>query len=509
MKFHEDERTNCMVTVFVQLNRESDRTLQQQLIEQMREAINARRLPPGARLPATRLFATELGVSRNVVVAAFEELTSEGYLEGRVGSGTYVTSDLPDLPIRWPAPMVGMPPQARKEASPKPDVPAKGGATINFLTLGSPAIAPLPLAVWRGMWREVTEQLPPADYGPAAGDPELRAAIADYLARSRGVLCGPEEIIVTAGAAEALALLLRLTLAPGARAAIEEPGYGVARLVLWQRQAQIVPIPVDDDGLCVDRLPRGPDAPTVVYVTPSHQYPLGVRLPVARRLALLAWAEAHDSLIVEDDYDSEFRYDAPPLPAMAGLDTGGRVAYIGTFSKVLSPALRVGYLVLPPLLRARIAPSGMPRLGLNPTPWPVQRALAQFITSGELERHIRRMRRQYGAKRAALTDGLASVRTVARLHGLDAGLHAYLDLCPEIPAADVIACAEARGVLVEDVRWYYHGEPDRNGLLLGYGGLDVDAITCGARILAEVIAEHVSGGGGLSSAICPCCDMPP
>jgi GntR family transcriptional regulator/MocR family aminotransferase len=479
-----------MVTVFVHLNRESGRTLQQQLVGQMREAITARRLPPGARLPATRLFATELGISRNVVVAAFEELTSEGYLEGRVGSGTYVASDLPDIPVRQPESVVSVLPQQENDTAPQASAPASAGRTIDFLNLGNPAIMPLPLAVWRGMWREVTEQLPPADYGPAAGDPELRAAIAAYLARARGVTCGPEEIIITAGAAEALALLLRLTLAPGARAAIEEPGYGVARLVLRLRQARIAPIPVDDNGLCVDRLPVGPDAPALVYVTPSHQYPLGVRLPVARRLALLAWAEAHNSLIVEDDYDSEFRYDAPPLPAMAGLDTRGRVAYIGTFSKVLTPALRVGYLVLPPPLRKRISPNGALRLGLNPTPWPVQRALAQFIISGELERHIRRMRRQYAAKRAALTDAMIPIRSVARLQGLDAGLHAYLDLCPEIAAADIIARAEARGVLVEDIRWYYHGEPDRNGLLLGYGGLDVDAISRGARILAEVIANR-------------------
>jgi GntR family transcriptional regulator/MocR family aminotransferase len=229
-----------------------------------------------------------------------------------------------------------------------------------------------------------------------------------------------------------------------------------------------------------------------VYVTPSHQYPLGVRLPVSRRLALLTWAQTHDRLIIEDDYDSEFRYDAAPLPAMAGLDTGGRVGYIGTFSKVLAPALRVGYLVLPPLLRERIASGGMMPLGLNPTPWPVQRALAQFITSGELERHIRRMRRHYAAKRAALTDALMPVRSLAQLQGLEAGLHAYLNLRTGLSARDIITQAAARGVFVQDVRPYYLGAPDRNGLLIGYGGLEVAAVRRGGGILAEVIAAAAS-----------------
>jgi GntR family transcriptional regulator/MocR family aminotransferase len=481
----------AMIDIFVHLERRNGQTLQQQLVEQMRAAIKNRRLPAGSRLPATRLLAAELGVSRNIVVAAFEELTSEGYLQGQVGSGTFVAPDLLGTPMPSDGPPAKpCPPTA--PSAPEPRAVPGDGTHIDFLNLGTPDVAHLPLTVWRAMWREVMERLPPTGYGPHAGDPELRAAIAAHLGQARGVICGPEHIVITAGAAQALDLLLRLTFVPGAAAAVEDPGYEAARRTLLGRQARLVPIPVDADGLCVDRLPIGTDAPALVYVTPSHQYPLGVRLPVTRRMALLAWAEAHGSLIVEDDYDSEFRYDAPPLPALAGLDTTGRTAYIGTFSKVLAPALRVGYLVLPPPLYERMTRDSALRLELNLVPWPMQRALAQFITGGELERHIRRMRRLYAAKRAALAEALKPVHPLARLQGVDAGLHAYLDLAPSIDADTIVAHARARGVLTESIRPYYLDTPDRNGVLLGYGALDLADVAYGGRILAEAIAAAAS-----------------
>jgi GntR family transcriptional regulator / MocR family aminotransferase len=287
-------------------------------------------------------------------------------------------------------------------------------------------------------------------------------------------------------------LIAHATLAPGDAVGMEEPGYPEARETFLAHGARIVPIPVDDDGLRVDALPTGPDAPLLVYVTPSHQYPLGARLPVSRRMALLAWAAAHDGLIIEDDYDSEFRFDAPPLPALAGLDDAGNVAYIGTFSKVLTPSLRAGYLVAPLPLRERIA--GLTPETARQTPWPVQRALTHFLASGDLERHIRRMRRHYAAQRAALRDALAPVAPLAQLQGLEAGLHAYLALRPDLDPETVIARAAARSVVVYPLAPYYLGEPDRNGVLLGYGGLALDDVARGARLLAAVIADAVADG---------------
>lgn len=472
------------MSFFVRLDRTHEQTLHAQLVEQFRHAILSQQLPAGVRLPATRALASELGISRNVVVAAFDELISEGYLDARVGSGTYVAGDLPPLPGGALPTPAGMPRWLKGDpAGAYPPLPP---GAIDF-RLGQPTIAPLPLDVWRGAWREVTHALPFTEYGPAAGDPQLRAAIAGYLGRARGIICGPEDVIVTTGAAQALDSIARVTLVAGDLVAIENPGYTEARDALNARGARIVPVPVDDDGLRVDFLPTGTNAPLLVYVTPSHQYPLGARLPIGRRMALLEWASANDSLIVEDDYDSEFRFDAPPLPTLAGLDQAGHVAYIGTFSKVLTPSLRVAYLVAPRPLRERI--ERLPAVTARLVAWPVQRALATLITTGDLERHIRRMRRHYATKRAAVRDALAPIAHLAQLQGLDAGLHAYLALRPDLDPRAIFRRAAARGVIVYPLDPYYIGEPDRCGLLLGYGGLELTEITRGAAILVEVITE--------------------
>lgn len=474
------------MSLFIRLDRTSDETLHDQLVAQTRQAILSRHLPAGVRLPATRALAADLGISRNVIVAAFDELISEGYLEGRVGSGTYVTTHLPPARGRTLAAPAGTPRWLARDHPSAESVPPPTRDAIDF-RLGTPTLALLPLSVWRSAWRDVLSALPPTHYGPIAGDPDLRAAIAGYLGRARGIACGPEDVIVTAGASQALDLITRVALAPGDPVGMEEPGYPEARDLFRARQAQVVPVPVDDDGLRVDCLPTGSVAPLLVYVTPSHQYPLGARMPIARRMALLAWAATNDSLIIEDDYDSEFRFDAPPLPALAGLDEAGHVAYIGTFSKVLTPSLRAGYLVAPQPLRERILRVAQSTALL--TPWPVQRTLADFLVSGNLERHIRRMRRHYAAKRAALHDALAPVAPLARLQGLEAGLHACLELRPDLNPETIAARAAARGVIVYPLAAYYIGAPDRSGILLGYGGLTLNDVVHGARILADVITE--------------------
>lgn len=467
------------------LDRAAHAPLQRQLREQLRRAILDGRLASGTRLPSTRTLARALGVSRTVTTSAYDELFAEGYLEGRRGSGTYVGSDLPSLPPpRPPMPdaaprwLLNEPRVAREE----PDSPQ----TIAF-RLGTPSISSLSPRIWREAWRTVTSRPLPDSYGALDADPALRTALALYLGRSRGLACTPEDILITAGATHALGLIARACLTPGDTVGFEEPGYPAARRILQAKGGRILPVPLDDDGMQVERLPHGTSAPPLVYTTPSHQYPLASRLSVSRRIALLSWAQANDSLIVEDDYDSEFRFDASPLPALASLDSAGRVAYIGTFSKVLTPALRVGYLVAPPLLRQSI--EQLQYLTDEYVSWPLQQMLAAFISHGHLDHHIRRMRQQYARKRHTIAQTLAPIAHLAELRGLEAGLHAYLELRPDLNAQSVAQLARKRGVLVTVLDRYYLGTPDRSGLLLGYGSLDLPDIIRGATILAEVI-EH-------------------
>jgi GntR family transcriptional regulator/MocR family aminotransferase len=466
--------------------------LHQQLGEQLRRAILDGRLAPGTRLPSTRTFAQALGVSRTVTSCAYDELFAEGYLEGRHGSGTYVGRDLPPLPaLHRPSP--NTPPRWLKQTAPQAYEEASPPQAIVF-RLGVPSISSLPPRTWREAWRTVTTRLPPNSYGPEQGDPALRTALAAYLGRSRGLACTPEDIIITAGATHALDLIMRATLSAGDCVGFEEPGYPAARQIVEAREGRILPIPVDDDGIQVGRLPQGHAAPPLVYTTPSHQYPLGSRLAVSRRLALLIWAQDNDSLLIEDDYDSEFRFDASPLTALASLDEAGRVAYIGTFSKVLTPALRIGYLVAPPQLCERIRQ--IKHLTDEQVSWPSQQMLADFIAHGHLDRHIRRMRHQYAQKRRIIAQTLAPIAHLARLRGLEAGLHAYLELGASISASHVAHLAEKRNVIVTPLDAYYLGPPDRSGLLLGYASLEIPDIIQGITVLMESIEQVAALSSG-------------
>jgi GntR family transcriptional regulator / MocR family aminotransferase len=272
----------------VALDRTSSQPLQRQLTEQVRRAILDGRLVAGTRLPSTRALAAEVGISRNVALAAYDELFADGYIEGRHGSGTFVAGDLPALP-RPSLPVPDGSPRWLRPIEPLPDLDVDVPEAIEF-RLGKPFTSELPRDVWRRVWNDVSGQLPPSDYGAPAGDPELREAIAGYLRRSRGVACGADDVVVTAGAIQAVDLIARAILEPGDSVGFEEPGYPTARQVLQARGARLLPVPVDRDGMQVERIPTGDDAPIFVYVTPSHQYPLGARMPVGRRMALLEWA---------------------------------------------------------------------------------------------------------------------------------------------------------------------------------------------------------------------------
>ncbi len=453
-----------------------------ELAQQLRTAILEGRLRPGARLPSSRSFADSLGCSRTLVSTVYEELAAEGYLEARRGSGTYVAAGLPGLPVVRP----------EEEAPPPPWVaplPADAGAEepdgcrVDF-TLARQQVEPVARRSWARMWRAVAEQNPPGDAGPPEGDPELREAVAAYLGRTRGLRCSAGDVLVTTGALRALDLVAQAAFRRGDPVAVEEPGYAAARRTLEDRGATVLPVSVDEDGLRVADLGS---APLAVYVTPSHQYPLGVRMSVARRVALLEWAARADRLVLEDDYDSELRFDGPPLPALAGLDRAGRVVYVGTFSKVLAPGLRVGYVVAPRWLRERLV--RLRERSGDRVPWPVQRALAAFLASGDFDRHVRRVRRQYAERRAALREGLHRASGLVRLMGMEAGLHAFLQLAPGLDELALAQAARARGVRVSPLRPYYLGPPDRSGWLVAYGGLRTEEVWWGARVLAELLVE--------------------
>lgn len=343
----------------ISVDRSSAAPLHRQLYEGLREAILSGRLSAGALLPSTRELAAGLGVSRNTATSAYAQLLAEGYLEGRVGSGTYVARSLPDDLLRARSGPGGEPGGAGAEVAlsrrgrllaATPTTTARDAGPARAFRPGIPALDAFPFGLWRRLESRFWRRPPPGllGYGDPAGYGPLRAGISAYLRAARAVRCSPEQVIVVSGSQQALDLAARVLLDPGDAAWVEEPGYAGARAALLGAGARLVPVPVDEEGLDVAAGARlGPDA-RLVHVTPSHQYPLGATMSLARRLELLGWARRSGAWVLEDDYDSEYRYAGRPLEALQGLDAEGRVIYVGTFSKVLFPSLRLGYLVLPP-----------------------------------------------------------------------------------------------------------------------------------------------------------------
>ena len=361
-------------------------------------------------MPSTRQLAAESGVSRNTVLEAYGQLLSEGYLEARRGSATRVSRALPEatLPPRTPprpVPRVRTPPAAGLSPRGRRIVSAYASASEDHLrpfTPGIPALDPDGLDAWWRVARRTRRTLTSdtLNYGPAAGYLPLREAIAAHIGPARGVRCTTDQVIVTAGSQPAIALAARLLLEPGDEAWIEDPGYLGARGALLAAGARVIPVPVDEDGLIVDSVSVRTARVRLAYVSPSHQYPLGVTLSLPRRLQLLAWAARSNAWILEDDYDAEFRYAGRPVPSMQGLDRQGRVLYVGTFSKSLFPALRLGFLVVPTDLvdafARAIAVTG------HRAPTIDQAALTAFIADGHFSRHLRRLRRRYREARVLL-----------------------------------------------------------------------------------------------------------
>ena len=474
--------------------------LNQRLFRGLRRAILDGRFAPGSRLPSTRALAADLGLSRNVVLLAFAQLVAEGYAEGRGGSGTFVAETLPDPRLRARAkgapsatsPAHRLSSHARRvmALAPLPAVgrPLRAGLLYDF-RYGVPAVAEFPQQVWSRLVQRRTRAMSIATlrYGRALGWRPLREAIAAYVTRTRGVAATFEQVVIVNGSQQALDLVARLFIDPGDRVVVEEPCYVSARQVFLAAGADLIPVAVDAFGLDAAQLPpRGPVR--LAYVTPSHQFPLGGVLPLPRRLELLRWAKESGAIVVEDDYDSEFWYDGHPVEAIQGLDSAGRVIYIGTFSKVLFPSLRLGYLIVPPPLVAPLA--ALKFLMDRHAPAFEQEVLADFIAEGHFDRHVRRARTRNAARRAAMLEAFqVALGDRVEIAGANAGIHMVVWL-RDVSADrldDLVARAAARGIGIYPVAPYYAAPPPVAGLLLGYAGLTEREIRDGIRLLGQLI----------------------
>ena len=461
------------------LDRTSELPLAAQLATALRRAILGGILRHDEALPSTRALAASVRVSRGTVVAAYDQLAGEGYLLARPGSATRVMVERHDAPAdplvahdgrTTPAPATTTP--NRTTAAGAEDSSARGLVPpLIDLAPGHPSTRTLVDPAWTAAWRAAVAASGRSDSPPSSGTLELRTAIAEHVRRARGLACRPDDVIVTAGTSDALACIgLALTTQSGAtgasapRLAVEDPGYPTARRVLRRVGAELLPVRTDTDGINLTALAALTPAPHAVLVTPSHQYPLGSSLSVQSRLDLLDWARAADAVVIEDDYDSEFRFDAMPLPAVATLDTSGRVALVGSFSKTVTPWIRCGYIVATGDLGAALREV---RDDLGPSASGVQQtALAHYLGSGGLARNVTRVRREYAHRRALVISRLGALPGV-RLAGLDGGLHVVVHTGAD--ASALVAQAEARGVRVASLADYAIEDRGQHGLVLGYG----------------------------------------
>lgn len=487
------------------LDFDRQRPLYLQLYEALRMRILRGELRPGERLPATRSLADDLGVSRNVVVAAYEQLQAEGYVSAHVGSGTYVERRLPeerlssddlaalpqDHPSSTPQPVsprltpaaqraVGLDPVGGEER-----IQERMSGEIQF-ALGGTLPDPTALSTWSALLQRELESWP-LDYGEPSGAQRFRGALARYLHRTRGIEAAPEQILVVTGAQQALDLIGRALVTGGSRVILEDPVYYNARWVFELHGAEIVHCPLDDEGLDLGYLPTAPtDGEELVYVTPSHQFPSGVVTTLERRRQLLRWAEERAVVVVEDDYEVEFRHEGKALPAIYALDHGRRVIYLGTFSRILFPDLRLGYMVLPPTLVQPFL--ALKRLTDWHTPALTQAALAHFLEGGHYERHLRRVQRRHAERRRALLTALDEhLGGDVEVRGTASGLHVVVWFPQSEPADEDELLAHARdvGVGVQPISSFSASPPPAVGLVLGYGRLDESEIREGVRRLAR------------------------
>jgi GntR family transcriptional regulator/MocR family aminotransferase len=478
--------------------------LYRQLYDWFRGSILAGQMRPGQRVPATRTLAAELKISRIPVLNAYEQLLAEGYFEARVGAGTCVAGSLPDDALNAapgkartprPAPESTAQPAARRmsrRAAALTELPAQSWLNVQgAFRVSLPALDGFPMGVWSKLMARHSRR--PSTgimaYGDAMGYQPLREAIAEYLGAFRAVRCEASQILVTTGSQQGLQLSAQVLVDPKDRVLMEEPGYPSARQAFLAAGAELIPIPVDQEGLDMAHVlapgRRGQSA-RAVYITPSHQYPLGMTMSATRRVLLLNWAVRTGACIIEDDYDSEYRFGSRPIASLQGLDTSARVIYVGTFSKVMFPALRVGYLVVPKDLVAAFSAARDAADVFSATLY--QAVLTDFIREGHFARHIRRMRMLYMERRRILTEEIRS-QLAGRLEviGAEAGMHLAALLPRGSDDVAISKRAAAAGVSATPLSTCYMKPPARGGLILGYGGVNAQQIRAGVRALGNCL----------------------
>ncbi len=485
--------------IHISLRARGDRAAQ--IYRQLLDAILDGRLGPGIRLPPTRELATRLGVSRNTVAVAYERLTAEGFLDSKVGAGTFVSPAAASQPgdrRRAPRGEI-LRPRPVWSSIPEPP-PVRSAPPPYDFSIGVPDLALFPLDTWRRLvGRELSRAvIRDADYAEPTGHAGLKGAIARYIGISRSVRVDADDVVVTQGAQQALDLVGRVLIDHGATVAVEDPGYPPARQLFASLGARVIGVPVDEEGLVVDQIPA---TARLVHVTPSHQFPLGTAMSLARRTALLAWAARRNAVIIEDDYDSEFRFADRPLEPLQSLDRAGRVIYVGTYSKSLLPMLRLGFVVAPESLQPALRTAKLLADGQGDVV--TQGALARFIEEGQLGRHIRRMTRVYAERHAAvvaavggeLAEWLEVVPSAAGLH-----VSTYVRAGSGVDLGRSRRLAARSGVVIRQLGPYYmsadrtkgiaapetNTEP-RDGLVIGYGAINTERIAPGMQLLAAAL----------------------
>lgn len=481
-----------MTQLDIELENNQTLPLYQQLYFQLRQMILGGELVPGARLPASRQLAAEMNVARITVSEAYTQLAAEGFVETRTGAGTFVVDGLlvpaaddrqTGLPVYQPRLAVWGERAVKNKAMTRSQ---KSRPEIDF-GFGRAYPHIFPYDIWRRLLARYlsTDDVMLGRYGSVAGFYPLRRALSDYLGKWRGVSCTPEQVVIVNGAQQALDILARLYLEVGDELLVETPGYAAAFELFRVHGLQLRPLPVDADGFPVEKIPEISRA-RMVFVTPSNQFPRGGTMPLKRRLALLAWARRRQAFIVEDDYDGELRYTGRPLTALQGLDEDGRVLYLGTFSKVLFPALRLSYIVLPDLM---VAPFVQAKSLIDRgAPTLTQAAVTDFMTEGHFERHLRHLRQAYGRRWQVLINALDDyLAGKVSYFQVAAGLHVMLYLAAGVSETAVVRRAAQEGVGVYAGRPYHLQTPAPPSILLGFSGLTEAEIEEGVKRLAAVL----------------------
>jgi GntR family transcriptional regulator/MocR family aminotransferase len=458
--------TQYDIPVPMSLDRHGPVSLREQILTQLRSAIADGVLDSHDPLPSSRALAAGLGVARGTVLACYLELEGDGWIYSTHGAGTFVADR-----------------RRRAERPPEPNEPPvpSPAPTRSSLMPGELDPTVVPMTAWRAAWRAAAA--PSATPAPPAGAPELRAALAGYLSSARGLPCHADEIVVCAGTSEAIVLLGLAFGWHGRDIGVEDPGYPAVRQVLYRLGARVTPLDVTGPDSLLHSLRARPRPPAAVYLTPSNQHPLGHRIETAARYRLLAWAAETGTALIEDDYDGEFRFGVAPLASLAGLAPDGNAIYLGTMSKILDPGLRLAYLRVPPRMRETVLAA---RADLGSTVGtPTQAAVTHLLRSGELSRHIARVRRLYADRRRALLRSLGEVPAVGRVRGMDAGLHVVAELHPDLSSAAVVAQALDRGVALCDMDDFRATpDPSAPALVLGYGALSPNALRRAVATLA-------------------------